>query len=128
MHAFLKDGIAAYADRHDLLAGGTSELSPYLHFGCVSRARAGAAGTRGRPRQRAGRVRPPAAWRDFYAHVLLNHPGERPPRAPGGMDDLEWEDDDEGFAAWCEGRTGFPWSTPACASCAPAAGCTTAPA
>ena len=24
------------------------------------------------------------------------------------MDALEWEDDDEGFAAWCEGRTGFP--------------------
>jgi deoxyribodipyrimidine photo-lyase len=24
------------------------------------------------------------------------------------MDDLEWADDDEGFAARCEGRTGFP--------------------
>jgi len=36
MHAWLREGIARYDERHDLLEGGTSELSPYLHFGCIS--------------------------------------------------------------------------------------------
>jgi deoxyribodipyrimidine photo-lyase len=103
MHAWLRDGIARYADRHDLLEGGTSELSPYLHFGCIS------------PREleeRAGTgsaefVRQ-LAWRDFYAHVLLHNPRNARHAHKPGMDALEWEDDAEGFEAWCEGRTGFP--------------------
>ncbi|MDQ6805083.1 MAG: deoxyribodipyrimidine photo-lyase, partial [Actinomycetota bacterium] len=36
MRAWLEDGVARYAERHDRLAGGTSQLSPYLHFGCLS--------------------------------------------------------------------------------------------
>ena len=105
MHAWLRDGIASYDDRHDLLEGGTSELSPYLHFGCVS------------PREleeRAGHGKGPTAfrrqlgWRDFYAHVLLHNPGNARRAHQPGMDALQWEDDDEAFAAWCEGRTGFP--------------------
>ena len=47
-------------------------------------------------------------WRDFYAHVLLHHPGNARHAHQRAMDDLEWEDDDEAFEAWCEGRTGFP--------------------
>jgi len=108
MHAWIGGGIASYADRHDLVAGGTSELSPYLHFGCIS------------PRELeqrardAGEGKGPGAfvrqlcWRDFYAHVLLNHPRNALHAHQEGMDALEWEDDDEGFAAWCEGRTGYP--------------------
>ena len=74
MLAWLRSGLERYEERHDVLAGGTSELSPYLHFGCVSpreleqRARdAGGAGAAAFVRQ--------LAWRDFYAHVLLHHPG-----------------------------------------------------
>ena len=105
MHAWLRDGIADYADRHDLLEGGTSELSPYLHFGCVSarelEERAGS-GTG------AAEFVRQLAWRDFYAHVLLNNPGNARRAHQPDMDELQWEDDDEGFAAWCDGRTGFP--------------------
>ena len=36
LHAWLRDGLSSYAERHDRLEGGTSELSPYLHFGCIS--------------------------------------------------------------------------------------------
>jgi len=108
MHVWIGGGLARYADRHDLLEGGTSELSPYLHFGCIS------------PRELeqraldAGSGKGPAAfvrqlcWRDFYAHVLLNHPRNALHAHQGGMDALEWEDDDDAFAAWCEGRTGYP--------------------
>ena len=81
MTTWLREGLERYAKRHDLVAGGTSELSPYLHFGCVSpreleqRARdTGGAGAGAFVRQ--------LAWRDFYAHVLLNNPGEHAPRLP----------------------------------------------
>jgi deoxyribodipyrimidine photo-lyase len=102
MDAWIGDGLEHYADRHDRLAGGTSALSPYLHFGCISareleeRTRASAAFTR------------QLCWRDFFAHVLLHNPGNARHAFQAGMDALEWEDDDEGFAAWCEGRTGYP--------------------
>jgi deoxyribodipyrimidine photo-lyase len=102
MHAFVRDGLDRYADRHDRLAGGTSQLSPYLHFGCISareleeRAQASAAFVR------------QLAWRDFYAHVLLHHPANARVAFQDGMDELRWSDDGDAFAAWCEGRTGYP--------------------
>jgi deoxyribodipyrimidine photo-lyase len=102
MHAFVRDGLERYADRHDRLAGGTSELSPYLHFGCVSAREL---------EQEAGAseafVRQ-LCWRDFYAHVLLHNPGNAHRAHQPRMDALEWEDDDEALAAWQQGRTGFP--------------------
>jgi len=102
MLAFVRDGLDRYAERHDRLAGGTSQLSPYLHFGCLSareleeRARASAAFVR------------QLAWRDFYAHVLLHHPANARDAFQDGMDELRWSEDDGTFAAWCEGRTGYP--------------------
>jgi deoxyribodipyrimidine photo-lyase len=102
MHAFVRDGLHAYADDHDRLAGGSSELSPYLHFGCVSarelEERAG----------RSGAFVRQLGWRDFYAHVLLHNPRNAVAAYQEGMDALEWDDDEEAFAAWCDGRTGFP--------------------
>jgi deoxyribodipyrimidine photo-lyase len=101
MHAFLRDGMDRYEERHDLLAGGTSELSPYLHFGCVSaRELESRASAEAFTRQ--------LAWRDFYAHVLLHNPGNAHRAHQERMDALEWEDDDEAFEAWQEGRTGYP--------------------
>jgi deoxyribodipyrimidine photo-lyase len=107
MRAFLRDGLAAYADRHDRLAGGTSELSPYIHFGCVSvrelESRAGEQDGDGP----AAFVRQ-LAWRDFYAHVLLHHPGNAHEPFQERYAGLETDDDAERFAAWAEGRTGIP--------------------
>jgi deoxyribodipyrimidine photo-lyase len=107
MDAFLEDELHDYAEHHDRLEGGTSVLSPHLHFGTVSARELEA---RARQRRGAGRdafVRQ-LAWRDFYAHVLLHHPRNARHAFRPEMDGLEWEDDDEGFAAWAEGRTGFP--------------------
>ena len=47
-------------------------------------------------------------WRDFYAHVLLTNPGNARRAHRREMDELDWEDDEDAFEAWCEGRTGFP--------------------
>jgi deoxyribodipyrimidine photo-lyase len=107
MHAWLRAGLERYHERHDRLAGGTSELSPYLHFGCLSareleqRARDhGGPGAEEFVRQ--------LAWRDFYAHVLLANPGNARHAYRREFDALEWDDDQALLDAWREGRTGFP--------------------
>jgi deoxyribodipyrimidine photo-lyase len=107
---FLGGAVDDYARRNDEPAGGTSVLSPYLRWGCLSarecekRARAhGGRGAQAWVRQ--------LCWRDFYAHLLLHHPEsavrELQERYRGA---LEWAPDRGGrqLAAWQEGRTGFP--------------------
>ena len=104
---FADDGLAAYAADHDALGrSGTSGLSPYLHFGCVS------------PRELehnlddddgSQALRRQLCWRDFYAHVLLFNPrnvsGEHQPRYRRR---IRWSHSRQLFDAWCEGRTGYP--------------------
>ncbi|MFL5818981.1 MAG: cryptochrome/photolyase family protein [Conexibacter sp.] len=104
---WLASDLAAYGDRHDRLAGGTSRLSPHLRFGTLSpreveeRARRhGGAGAAAFTRQ--------LAWRDFYAHVLLHHPGDRLHEHQERMRALDWDEDPQLLAAWQEGRTGYP--------------------
>jgi deoxyribodipyrimidine photo-lyase len=104
---WLASDLAAYGDRHDHLAGGTSQLSPHLRFGTLSpreleeRARRhGGAGAAAFTRQ--------LAWRDFYAHVLLHHPDNRLLEHQERMRALEWDDDPQLLVAWQEGRTGYP--------------------
>ncbi|EQK99639.1 hypothetical protein G6O67_007463 [Ophiocordyceps sinensis] len=49
------------------------------------------------------------AWRDFYKHVLVNWPFVcmNKPFKPE-YSNISWSYDEDDFAAWCEGRTGFP--------------------
>jgi deoxyribodipyrimidine photo-lyase len=107
LERFLRDPVERYAARHDAVdQAGTSKLSPYLRFGCLS-ARAVEA--------RLGSGEGPAAfrrqlcWRDFYSHVLFHFPEnahqEFQQRYRGT---LAWNEDEEAFRAWCAGRTGFP--------------------
>ncbi|MCE7081647.1 deoxyribodipyrimidine photo-lyase [Streptomyces sp. ST2-7A] len=110
MERWLEAGVADYPDRHDDLAGdGTSRLSPYLHFGCVSPVelvrrsrRVGGAGAEAFVRQ--------VAWRDFHHQVLAARP-ECSRRDYRGRED-RWRSADgeaaEEVAAWREGRTGYP--------------------
>jgi deoxyribodipyrimidine photo-lyase len=107
---FVAGPVDHYARRNDALAGGTSVLSPYLRWGCLS-----ARECEERGRARGGRGAQAWArqlcWRDFYAHLLLHHPdsarSELQERYRGA---LEWGPDRGGrlLAAWQEGRTGFP--------------------
>ena len=105
--AFLRDDVRDYADNHDALGRDrTSRLSAYLHFGCLSprEIEARLPGGKG-----AEAFRRQLCWRDFYHHVLRHFPQnareEFQERYRGA---IEWNEDDELFRAWCEGRTGFP--------------------
>ncbi len=107
MQDWLDGPIAAYGERHDDLTGGTSILSPYLRWGCLSaleledRARA-------RVCDGSGAFTRQLAWRDFYAHVLLLHPENARLEFQPRYRELEWDEDAELLAAWQEGRTGYP--------------------
>ncbi len=93
--------------RNDPGADATSRLSPYLKWGCIH------------PRQllhklgsnKAERTfRNELAWREFYADVLHHRPDTV--RKAFNADMAGMEVDGRGtaerFAAWCEGRTGYP--------------------
>ena len=107
LERWLRGGLADYAREHDTLAGGTSRLSPHLHFGTLS-----ARELEGRVAARSGEgaeaYRRQLCWRDFYASVLLHHPDNARREHQERYRDLEWDDDEELLDAWREGRTGYP--------------------
>lgn len=107
---FLADAVDRYHEGRDQPGvDGSSRLSPYLKYGCLH------------PRQVLDRLAPGApgpdalrrelAWRDFYADVLFHRPDTahraflpkmRAMRVDGGPAT------EERFAAWRDGRTGYP--------------------
>lgn len=114
LHAFLDAGLPHYARRRDRPAlDGTSRLSPYLRFGVVSvRECVAAALARGREDRAARRGADTwvneLVWRDFYAAILAEHPRVATESYRRELAGLRWEDDEEGFRAWCQGCTGYP--------------------
>ena len=47
-------------------------------------------------------------WRDFYVHILHHNPRVVNAAFKPEYDAIRWSNDPERFAAWCEGRTGYP--------------------
>ena len=121
--AFAASRIGDYADRRDRPAvDGTSALSAYLNAGVVSvrrclEAAMGADGGRVRlGRAHKGPKSGPAAWiselvwREFYLHITDHFPRVCMGRSfRPEYDAVPWRDDAQGFDAWREGRTGFPF-------------------
>jgi deoxyribodipyrimidine photo-lyase len=105
---WLAHPIERYADRQDGIARrGTSCLSPYLRWGCLSpleleqRARGkGGAGAAAWVRQ--------LCWREFYAHVLLMWPGNARHEFQERRRGLQWDDPSHDLDAWQAGQTGYP--------------------
>jgi deoxyribodipyrimidine photo-lyase len=102
---WLRDGVYDYEKaRNSLAIDGTSRLSPYLHFGCLS------------PRELVERARARGevaeafvrqlCWRDFYVQLLAAHPEtvtrDLHVRTAAGSDD------EESVARWAAGQTGVP--------------------
>ncbi len=111
--------IGRYAQaRNRLDLAGTSELSPYLRFGMISarqavvsaREAAAAAGAAGSAQERKGAETwlNELIWREFYVHILYHFPHVRGSSFRPEYDQIAWENDESAFAAWCEGRTGYP--------------------
>ena len=116
----LKDFVAKrigdyHRDRDFPAIDGTSTLSPYLAAGvlsprqCLSAALDANQGRLDSGRKGVTTWTSELVWREFYRHVLIGFPRVcmgRPFKTE--TDDLAWRRDEERFAAWCTGRTGFP--------------------
>ncbi|MCS6845921.1 MAG: DNA photolyase family protein [Caldilineales bacterium] len=94
---------------------GTSRLSPYLRFGMVSARQATVAARAARQAARTADACYGAdswlselIWREFYVSILYHFPYVRTGSFQRQYDRIPWINDPEDFAAWCEGRTGYP--------------------
>jgi deoxyribodipyrimidine photo-lyase len=94
---------------------GTSQLSAALKFGAVGIRTVWAATEVAQDHSRSDETRQgittwqqELAWREFYQHVMYFFPelADGPYRAP--LKNFPWDDSEDHFAAWCEGRTGYP--------------------
>ncbi|MBM3220422.1 MAG: deoxyribodipyrimidine photo-lyase [Candidatus Rokubacteria bacterium] len=104
LEAWCRDGLARYPDRHDVVAiEGTSRLSPYLHFGCLSPVEVA---SRCLARGGSDAFLRQLCWRDFHHQVTAAFPAiAREEYRPRGE---RWADDAELLASWTAGRTGYP--------------------
>lgn len=102
-----------YDARRNLPAaeGGTSMLSPHLHWGEISPVQVWHAldhATEGRGGAGLETFRNELLWREFAAYLLWHHPHlpDRPLRAEFAR--MPWREDAAGLRAWRRGRTGVP--------------------
>ena len=106
---FVERALDRYVDiRNNPDVDGTSRLSPHLRFGVVH------------PRtllaelnetKSQAHYRSELCWREFYADVLFRQPRTMWENLQPKMDKMTLDTDaraKERFAAWCEGRTGYP--------------------
>ena len=93
---------------------GGSSLSPHLRAGTIGIRTVFAA--LGKARSRATATQAASCdiflneliWREFYLQVLHNFPHVTKGAFWQEYDALKWSDNQAHFAAWCEGRTGYP--------------------
>jgi deoxyribodipyrimidine photo-lyase len=103
--------IDRYADTRNFPSiKGPSYLSTHLRFGTVSiRGLVAAAWQRWQEGSRGAEVwLSELIWRDFYVHILHHNPRVVDHAFKPEYDAICWSNDPERFAAWCEGRTGYP--------------------
>lgn len=115
LRQFAKNAINDYTTGRDMVAKpGTSRLSPYLRFGILSPQECARLALAHMPRV-AGVERSGAevwlselAWRDFYHQIMYHFPHVTKRSFRPVYDAIQWRNNPDWFAAWCEGRTGYP--------------------
>lgn len=116
LDAFVAECAGDYKAERDFPAReGTSRLSAYLRMGVLSPRRA-VSDVR---KRRAGLGKDGAtgvdawmselAWRDFYYQILWHFPHVAGGAFRPAFNDVQWENDERLFQAWCEGKTGYPF-------------------
>jgi deoxyribodipyrimidine photo-lyase len=105
--AFTKNGLDSYDENRNLASiDGTSKMSTYLKFGEIH------------PRTLLENLgeskahdtfRKEIAWREFYADVLFNNPMTDLEYYAPKFKEMRYDKPGKKFAAWCEGKTGYPF-------------------
>lgn len=97
--------VKKYTKQRDFPAiHGTSKMGVHLRFGTVSIRKLA---------KRASELNETflneLIWRDFYHMILFHFPHINKGLAfKREYDNIQWRNNEEEFAAWCEGRTGYP--------------------
>jgi len=100
--------IDSYKERRDFPAvRGPSYLSVHLRFGTVS-VRKLVAAAMVNDSEGAKTWLSELAWRDFYFMILHFHPRVAQHAYKQELDAIAFPNDPQRYAAWCEGRTGYP--------------------
>jgi len=108
--------IYQYAEARDRLdVDGTSRLSPYLYLGMLSARQAVVAVLEAKAAAPDAEASKSAEtwlneliWREFFVHILYHFPHVLQQSFRADLRAIPWENDEEAFAAWCEGRNGYP--------------------
>ncbi|MFD2162182.1 cryptochrome/photolyase family protein [Paradesertivirga mongoliensis] len=96
--------LANYANTRDYPAiEGTSKIGIHLRFGTIS-VRELAAGANLHSSVWLSEL----IWREFYSMILWNFPESATRSFKKEYENIRWRNNEEEFAAWCEGRTGYP--------------------
>lgn len=93
-----------YLHTRDLpAADSTSYLSPHLRFGTVS------------IRQIIAQLKPDHStflgeliWREFFMQILYHFPKVVSQNFKSKFDGIRWNNNEEDYEKWCEGKTGYP--------------------
>jgi len=82
---------------------GTTRLSVHLRFGTVSIRKLAQVA------QKKNEVwLNELIWRDFYHMILWHFPEVETHAFKPAYDHIQWRNDEKEYAAWCEGKTGYP--------------------
>ncbi len=101
--------------RNKMAHAGTSQLSPYFRFGMISARQAMVLAIEAKSKSNSDAARESAdswftelIWREFYIGILYHFPHVRRGSFRPEYDRIEWNNDEVGFQAWCDGQTGYP--------------------
>jgi deoxyribodipyrimidine photo-lyase len=96
--------VEEYAEKRDIPSlKGTTRLGLHLRFGTIS-IRKLARETQNISEKYFNEL----IWRDFYQMILYHFPHTVKDAFRPAYDLIEWENDENLFKKWCEGKTGYP--------------------
>jgi len=116
LEEFCDRAITEYKEQRNFPAvSGTSQLSAALKFGVIGIRTVWAATIAALENSRSDEVeasirawQQELAWREFYQHAMYNFPELATGAYRQPFKDFPYQNNEERFQAWCEGRTGYP--------------------
>ncbi|HEY9598846.1 MAG TPA: FAD-binding domain-containing protein, partial [Cyanophyceae cyanobacterium] len=116
LEEFCKSTINEYQEQRNFPSGdGTSKLSAALKFGTIGIRTVWNAAKEAYTSHRSDDVRDSIqtwqqelAWREFYQHAMYHFPELAEGSYRDTFKTFPWDNNQEFFQAWCEGKTGYP--------------------
>lgn len=116
LSVFIQQKVQNYKQDRDYPSiDGTSSISPYLAIGVVSPRQCVAALLQRFPEAIVDDISPgrtwlnELVWREFYRHLLVAFPYlSKNQNFNRRADHIRWRNNPHEFAAWCDGKTGYP--------------------